>query len=248
MKLYRPLLGMAAVFLTACAGLGSQPKGIPVNIQGVNHTDRPFQFALVDPNNPDNNAGGEHIGPFGGGGIRCCYMLPKQWAPGMQVQVRATHWEKMQADGKLPEIKQVFTVEVPRYVDGDPGELWILRTKEGGIELVLSNVEPGHPEWPGKLKGWPVPSIEFQRERWEIYRKSAAHNIQVYRQLISELRDEPEKHLLKTWNYEKEYSRDRIKSFTGPNDPAFAAYLSKDYAEGLSRNEAKLTNLLKEKP
>lgn len=248
MKLYRPLLGMAAVFLTACAGLTSQPKGIPVNIQGVNHTDRPFQFALIDPNDPDNNAGGEHIGPFGGGGIRCCYMLPKQWTPGMQVQIRSTHWEKRQPDGKLPEIKQVFTVEVPRYVDGDPGELWVLRTKDGGIELVLSNVEPGHPDWPGKLKGWPEPSIEYRRERWELYRKLAEDNVKLYEEFLAELDSKPRSHLISKWESDKEYFKDEVKAFTGPDDPAYTTYLRNRYAAGLMRSNARLALLMKEKP
>lgn len=157
MRICLRLLSFLPIALTACTVLTSLPSssksGVSVNIHGVNYTADSFQYVLVDPKDPSNTGGGEHIGPFSAGGIMCCYELPNQWTPGIKVLVQATHWNKKDADGKLQEIRQVHMVEVPPYVGGKPGELWVLRTKEGEIELVSSDFQPNHRDRPGRVKG-----------------------------------------------------------------------------------------------
>jgi hypothetical protein len=251
MRNYRPLLKFIPVLLTACASLTSpmatSKDGISVSLHGVNYTDRSFQYVLLDPKDPSNTGGGEHIAPFSAGGIMCCYTLPEKWTPGLQVQVQATHWLPKDANGKLPEITNVYTIEVPRYVDGKAGELWILRTKEGNIEVVSSDLQPNHPDWPGKVKGWPEPSIEYRHERWELERKLAEIDVNAYRGLIAKMKNNPQGQLLKAWEHDKKYSRNEVKDFAGPEDPNYAVYLKNRYADGLKRTEAKLKNFSKEK-
>lgn len=251
MRLYRRLLSLLPALLTACtvfsSPLANSKDGVAVSLHGVNYTAESFQYVLVDPKDPSNTGGGEHVGPFSAGGIMCCYELPKRWKPGIQVQVQATHWVK-KGDGKLEEIRQVHMVEVPPYVGGKPGELWVLRTKEGAIELVSSDFQPNHPDWPGRVKGWPQASLEYRRERWALHMKLAQKSVDSSRSLLSDLEKDPQRELRDAWDFQKKYNREEVSGFTGPDDPAFAVFLRKSYVDGLRRSELKLEDLKKAKP
>ncbi len=177
----------------------------------------------------------------------CCFVLPKRWKPGIRVNVQSTHWLPKTDKGDLPEIEEIYNVELPNYPEGG-GELWVLRTADGTIELVISNVEPDHPQWPGKVKGWPEPSLAYQRKRWELYRELAAYNVDLYRESLDHLKTYTQAHLQNAWDLQKEHQPDSIKQFSGPNDPAYAEYKKNSYVEGLQRSEKKLAQLMKEKP
>ena len=155
---YREFLMMALLgMLMACTShpegaLSASGKGVSVSVHGVNYTANPFTFVVVDPNDESNIGGGEHIGPFAAGGIMCCFTLPKKWKPGMKVQVRSTHWLPRNDKDELPEVEKLYTVDVPPYANGKVGELWVLRTSDGGIEVVSTDLQPDHPQWPGRSK------------------------------------------------------------------------------------------------
>jgi hypothetical protein len=244
MTIRRLLLSILPILLTACAvftpSMATSSNGVSVSLHGVNYTGESFQYVVGDPKDPSNSGGGEHISPFSAGGTMCCYQLPKRWAPGIQVQVQATHWTEKGSEKKLEEITQVHMVELPRFPDREVGALWVLRTKEGAIELVFSNVRPDHPDWPGRVKGWPEPSLEYRRERWELYRRSAQGSVDLYQSLLSKLKSNPQQELRESWEYQKKKRDPEISAFTGSDDPAFAAYLKKEYVEGLERSELRL--------
>jgi hypothetical protein len=251
MKPYIGLLSALALLSAGCSKV-IEPTDLPksntgsVNVHGVNYTAEPFRYVLVDPANPSNGAA-EHISPFGGGGIMCCFTLPKCWSPGIRVTVQSTHWLPKTEKGDFPGVEKIYTVEVPAYPEG-AGELWVLRTADGAIELVTSNVEPDHPQWPGKIKGWPEPSLAYQRERWELYRKLAEDNVDLYRERLEHLRTYAQAHLQNGWDFEKEHDPNALKKFSGASDPAYADYKKESYIEGLRRSEARLEQLLIEKP
>jgi hypothetical protein len=252
MTIRRLLLSILPILLTACAvftpSMATSSNGVSVSLHGVNYTGESFQYVVGDPKDPSNSGGGEHISPFSAGGTMCCYQLPKRWAPGIQVQVQATYWTENGPEKKLEEITQVHMVELPRFPDKEIGALWVLRTKEGAIELVLSNVQPDHPDWPGRVKGWPEPSLEYRRERWELYRYSAQVDVDNYKKLLSELQRNPQKRVREAWDFEKQQRNAEISIFSGSDDPAFAAYLKKDYVEGLRRSKLRLEKVLEAKP
>jgi hypothetical protein len=233
MTIRRLLLSILPILLTACAvltpSMATSSNGVSVSLHGVNYTGESFQYVVGDPNDPSNSGGGEHISPFSAGGTMCCYQLPKRWAPGIQVQVQATHWTKKGPEKKLEEITQIHMVELPRFPDREVGALWVLRTKEGAIELVFSNVQPDHPDWPGRVKGWPEPSLEYRRERWELYRYSAQVSVDNYQNLLSELQSKPQNRVREAWNFEKQQRNPEISIFSGSDDPAFAAHLKRKY-------------------
>ena len=253
MKHYFVLFSALVMLFAGCSKAIEAPavtknNTVSVNVHGVNYTAEPFRYLLADATNPSNTAGGEHIGPYGGGGITCCFTLPKRWVPNIRVKVHSTHWLSESDNRRLLEVEKVSIVEVPPYPQGSVGELWVLRTASGAVELVTSNVEPDHPQWPGKVKGWPEPSLAYLRERWELHRKLAEDEVALYRGSLDHLRSYTQAHLQNGWDFEKKYDRDLIKRFSGPNDPAYAEYRKNTYIEGLENSEKKLQQLIKEKP
>ncbi len=251
MKRYIALLSALALLLAGCSKATetkalAQKNTVAVNVHGVNYTAEPFRYVLVDPAN-SSIAAAEHISPFSGGGIMCCFVLPKRWRPGIRVNVKSTHWLPKTDKGDLPEVEKNYTVEVPAYPEG-AGELWVLRTADGGIELVTSNVEPDNPQWPGKVKGWPEPSLAYQRERWKLYKERAEYNVKIFGQSLEEYRTFKKDYLKNSWDLQKEHQPNSIKQFSGPDDPAYAIYQEARDTEGLRRSQEELDQLLREKP
>ena len=97
------------------------------------------------------------------------------------------------ADGQLKGIRQGHMLELPRYAGSKPGELWVLRTNEGSIELVSSDFQPNHPDWPGRVKGWHEPSLDYQRERWALKKRAAEQSVKSIECLLKELKENPGK-------------------------------------------------------
>lgn len=244
---HKILIGVLGVLGVAALAL-SQYRGshASVSLHGVNYSDREFSYFIADPENPNKTIGGEHIAPFAGGGTTCCAVLPWKWKPGTKVRLSTTHWLKKLPDGRLPEVTEEHAIEVPKY--DDAGELWVIRDGNGKISVVSSNVQPDHPSWPGKIKGWPVPSLEYQRERWELYRKHEASGVELYQSSLEKLEQDPEKEARESWEYAKERSPEELVGFTGPEDPRYIQYLRKDYVDGLKRSKARLQAVMEAKP
>ena len=244
---HRVLIGVLS--LVGVVGLAlSQYRGAhaSVSLHGVNYSDREFSYFIADPENPKKTIGGEHIAPFAGGGTTCCAVLPWKWKPGTKVRLTTTHWLKKRPDGSLPEVTQEHEVDVPEYAEA--GELWVIRDAQGKISVVSSNVQPDHPGWPGKVKGWPVPSVEYQRERWALYRDLEQGNVDLYLSLSRQLKQDPMEHAREMWKHDKEYSSSEIAGFAGPTDPRYIEHLRKDYVDGLERSTARLEEIMKAKP
>ncbi|QOL51635.1 DUF3304 domain-containing protein [Massilia litorea] len=238
-----PACLLGALLLSAC-----EKPTVSVNLHGVNYTGETFSYVVMDPVIPDQGSGGELIDPFGAGGTMCCATLPREWRPGIKLTVRTTHWLKARPDGSLPEIKQSHIVEVPKYVDGKPGELWVLRNADGSVSVVSSDLQPDHAQWPGKIKGWPVPSIEYQRERWELFRKHEADGVKSYLSALEQMKENPDKQAREAWEVTKQYYPSDLVGFSGPDDPKYRDSLRKEYEEGLARSRVWLKNIMDEKP
>ena len=230
--------------LVACA----KPAPLGVEIHAVNYSGDDFSYVLVDPSNPKTASGGETIAPFAAGGTVCCFALPKKWRPGIKVEIRTTQWLRRLPDGTLPEVKKTEVVEVPPYAEGVAGEMWVLRSPDGAMSVLSSNFQPDHPKWPGKIKGWPVPSIEFRREYWELLKKHEEQGVDLYRSLLERIEKTPADVANQFWESDRQYSKEAIKEFSGPDDPRYIAYLKRDFREGLERSERLLENIMKERP
>jgi hypothetical protein len=253
MTIYKILFSTFVLLLCGCSARGESGASrsgdrVSVSIHGVNYTADPFEFSVVDPRDEKNNGGGEHIGPYAAGGIVCCFKLPAKWSPGTVIEVESRHWLSTENGEEISAIEKKHTVELPAYANGKAGELWVLRKSDGGFDIVSSDLQPDHPQWPGKIKGWPVASREFMLERWELERKNAESGVQLYRGLIAKLEKSPESTLGKAWAYDKENREDEIKLFSGSKDPAYMQYLIERYKEGLRWTESRLAQIMRGKP
>jgi hypothetical protein len=234
---------LSTVFLAAC-----EKPTVDVNLHGVNYTIDTFSYYVANPETPDKLDGGEMIDPFGAGGTTCCASLPRKWMPGLKLVLHTTHWKEDRVSKKLSEFKDKQIVEVPQYLDGKPGELWVLREADGKVSVISSDFQPDHPKWPGKVKGWPVPSLEYRRARWELYKQHEQGGVNLFLSLLKELEQEPHVRAHKAWNFSTENDPSELKGYSGPDDPRYIAFLRSDYERGLEQSKERLKRVMEERP
>ena len=80
---------------------------------------------------------------------------------------------------RLQRIQGTTEVEVPRYADNTAPDLWVVRNPDGSFGLVPSSVQPNHPDWPGAIKGWPKPSLEYRRKKYDVYIEVAEGSLEI---------------------------------------------------------------------
>lgn len=221
---------------------------VDVSVHGVDYSGSDFSYYIAPENDAGKTGTGELINAYSAGGTVCCVSLPKKWQPGLKLQVRTTHWLPKVPNEPLPEIKDVAMVDIPQYSSGRPGEIWVLRTTEGKIDIVVSNLQPDHPDWPGAVKGWPVPSAEYRRKRWNLYKKIEDDNVDLFATALRELTNSPLEQAKQTWEFAIENDRESIVGFSGPDDPRYIESLKKRYKDGLLRSEQSLRRLMEARP
>ena len=227
---------------------GCQKSTVDVNLHGVNYTDNSFTYVVLDPENPAGGAGGELIDPFGAGGTMCCAKLPRKWQPGIKLQIRTTQYLQQRPAETVVEAKKLHVVEVPKYIDGTPGELWVLLNADESVTVVSSDLQPDHAQWPGKVKGWPVPSLAYRRERWELLRKHEEMYVKIYLDSLKELRENPEKYAQEAWEYAQKNKPSDLIDFSGPSDPKYRELLRRQNEEGLTLSKRLLKNVMAARP
>ena len=254
--------------LSACAKVNTAS----VNIHGVNYTEAEFSYRLQDPTNKDNHGGGELVDSFSAGGTLCCYELPRKWRAGILVEIHTIRYiNPTTNDPRVPieEIREKHVVEVPPYIDGKPGELWVVRNADGTFGLVSSDYQPDHAKWPGKVKGWPVPTVEYRRKLFDVHIKQAESSVALFQKSLSDLAANPEKKAAESWEDEKkmiEENKSAVKydfhpmakvvrklidlhaRFSGPTDPGYIEWLRAEETKWLREKEANLQKLKEARP
>jgi hypothetical protein len=246
--LNRPFLVSVMWLLSAPVLVACAKPTVDVSIHGVNYSGTAFSYYVVDPAHPNSSGTGELIDPFAAGGTVCCFSMPKKWRPGIKVRIHSTHWLPNLPDGSFPEVKEVHFVDVPPYVNGTPGELWILRGVDGSISVISSDFQPDHSKWPGKLKGWPVASVEYRRERWKLMKEHEEDGVELYLSLLDELEKEPQSRARDSWAFAKEHDPSITKRFSGPDDPGYLLFLKENYTLSLERSRKLLKNVMESRP
>lgn len=226
----------------------SENKTAEVSLHGVNYSGSTFRFYVVNQAYPDSVGGGELIGPFSAGGVTCCAKLPSKWQIDTKLEVKTIHWLKKPSDGTRQEIHETHQVEIPRYATGKPGELWILREPDGKISAVSSDLQPNHPNWPGKIKGWPVPSLDYRREQWTISKKHEEDGLAAAIELLDELGRSPAKAAQRIWETEKKYDPEVVEGFSGPNDPRYWAAAKARIKQGMAQTKQRLQKIMEARP
>ena len=140
--------------VASAAGLPNKAKPLPkaegkftAAVDSVNYSHiYEFSYTLYDlSRNPPQAIGGDLTDVLQGGGSKgCCVSLPTQWHPGIKLRL---DWERADFD-KIEKFSQEF--ELPKYER--PGDVFVILNPDSTIEVIVSSVEPGHPDWPGKIK------------------------------------------------------------------------------------------------
>jgi hypothetical protein len=163
-------LTLLALVLSACSHLG-QADELSAPLTAVNYTDWPFDWVGVTKvETPNQTMAADRVSAFSASGLMCCVILPREWRKGMELIVatrdgtRAETPEEWSKE-KLPTIQH--RVPVPPYTPQDMGTVWVQLLPGGKVVLVVSRYDPDHPSWPGEVKGWPVPTLEFRRQIWD---------------------------------------------------------------------------------
>lgn len=230
---------MLCLQFTGCGSLTPADTKLAVEIGGVNYSDQPITYALTDPGNPESGAG-EPVDPFGAGGVMCCFLLPNEWQPGIKVRIQIF-------DTRRKPVRDDI-VDLPPYVDGKPGRLWAVHYQDGSVDVFSSENGPPHAKWPGKVKGWPVPSIEYRRARWVVFLEDKKSAVRAAEELIKELQENPVKNLKERWEFDKQHSMEKIEAFSGPDDPKYATSVVKRNEEFLKSAQERLDEWIKRKP
>lgn len=217
------------------------PDGTLVRVRAVNHTDKHLvAFALLDPEGKSAVTGPD-VEPFGRSPSLCCYEVPHQWRSGLQVQLVHDWWT-----GSLDErAPQTALHQLPRYAAGRPGNLWVVFRDDGSAELVMSDVEPDDPQWPGTVRGWPTPSRQYRLQQWQLEYDQQSRTVARLRERMNGL---PSHELRDLWDRLQQRRPAVLKDYAGPDDPRFAQALQQEAAELLPRAQQRLEALEREKP
>ncbi|GIX25998.1 MAG: hypothetical protein KatS3mg122_3229 [Caldimonas sp.] len=162
-----------------CASLGQDERDA-VAVTALNYTGRDLTgFLFIDPET-GKVAGGTSVKPYEGAGDMCCYSLPRRWRPGIKVKLRYDWWNGSLSNRQFEYVER----ELPPYPTDEPGMLWALFYEDGSVEVLASAVDPGHPQWPGRIKHWPIPSRERLLYLWQIEYDRMRGLIPYYQELI----------------------------------------------------------------
>jgi hypothetical protein len=237
---------LSAVLLTVPISFVAASTDVPVSIHAVNYSDQEFEYTVHDPKDKSNNGGGESIGRFGAGGTMCCYSLPKKWRPEMKVKIDFNVYHPRLPDGSLPKTTSSTLADIPQY--NQPQELWVVRDVEGKMTIVISNFEPDHPKWSGKVKGWPIPSLAYRRERIDIMIETARSNLEAVQNLYSGMKKTPNETAKRLWKFSEEYDQKEIIGYKGYYDKKYQQFLIEDLSKSLIDARLTLKHLEEERP
>ncbi|MGX9696123.1 DUF3304 domain-containing protein [Janthinobacterium lividum] len=142
------------VLLAACL----PGVAMAASIQALNYSSREVNYIAVEnPGNTNSGGGGDSIRPYGQGGSICCFSVPEKWHADLKVVVVY----QLSPDPTFHR----ETVSIPPYPDGKGGDIWLIVYEDGSVGAVASHYGPSRPEWPGKIKGYPVPTKAYRDER-----------------------------------------------------------------------------------
>lgn len=239
---YALLVG--CMLISAC-----EAKPVGVGVQAVNYTEDEITYRLVDPVDKENRAGGESINSYEAGGLMCCYSVPAKWRPGIKVELQVEIWltsQPNEANGRPKIENRTVTLDLPKPVDGKPSELWVIRNPDGTFDLVAANLDPTHPKWPGKIKGWPTASKSYRQKLMR--RELAEHEdtLRLYQEEQQALEKDAGLFAKEQWKFDMEHRKDKIVSFSGPSDQRYIEYLKAHANEMVAYAEERIALIKKE--
>ncbi len=144
------------LLLPALAACKVRPEGIPVGIQGYNHTDTSIPSFQI------NGGSGGSARRHSASGKVCCAVLPYRWSPDLEVEISWT-----------TDLKnyQKVTVPIPKY--DEAGNLGVHFLRNGEVKVFSTIMILGHPDYP--LTGPEAGLREGEDPVWEHLRRAPDH-------------------------------------------------------------------------
>lgn len=171
-----------AVFLAACTSPAQKKNDqVGVSIRSLNYSARELaEIGVERPGEPNSGGGGggDALNPYSSGGLICCFSIPPEWHPGLKVVVKYQFYPEKEYRKAL--------VSVPPYADGKPSQIWLIVHEDETAEAVVSLYGPSRPEWPGKVKGYPVPSREYRVKLWEEKLRRERAEVAIFEKALKE--------------------------------------------------------------
>lgn len=150
-----------ALLLSACAAPTSKTEERSgATVRSLNYSAREiFSISAERPGEPNNGGGGDALNPYSSGGAICCFSVPSVWRPDIKVVVKYKFYPE-------PAYREAL-VTLPPYPEGKASQIWLIVHEDETAEAVVSHYGPSRDEWPGKVKGYPVPSREYRLKMWK---------------------------------------------------------------------------------
>ncbi|WP_157956979.1 DUF3304 domain-containing protein, partial [Salinicola aestuarinus] len=158
---------------------------------------------------------------------------------------RSESLARREAEGKLNE---TIHVDVPKYETPARGILWVQFLPDKKANVVVSDLSPPHDDFPGEVKGWPVPSDKYRRSIVDREVKDAQASLAVYRKGIDDVQSREDGVFEKYWNIDKDVFAQDVEKFDGWGDPAYQEYLLENLSMSAKRMENKIERLREVRP
>jgi hypothetical protein len=145
------VLGLALMTaLTACQSMGKEPT-FGADLTGIDH----LADHLSVSNFSVNGTGGFQAGK--GGSNVCCAVLPEKWHPGLTAHVKWDVSDWKHGGGRS------YEADVPVDQYAKVGHLWVHFLANGSVRIVMSDIGPYAPDYPGPHD--PIP----RKQPWYMY-------------------------------------------------------------------------------
>jgi hypothetical protein len=210
-RFLKTLTGILLITTLAACATPAEKKDdrYGVSIHALNYSAREVAYiAVEEPGHPERGGGGESVNPYGGGGgTICCFSVPAKWSPEFKVVVVYQFYPE--------KTYRRSEVGVPPYPNGKAGDIWLVVHPDESVEAVVSDFGPSLVEWPGSIKGYPVPSREYRLKLWsEKLGREQADLAAMKKALKGDVSDLSSEELAKLKSAIK-YSQEEIKRLEG---------------------------------
>lgn len=181
-QLYRTILTL--VTLTMMAAFASSVEAakedtVGVAVESLNYSGKEVAYIAVEkPGDPNSGGGGDALNPYSSGGTICCFSIPKTWHPELKVVIKYQFYPETEYRRQL--------VSVGPYAGGKPGDIWLIVHADESVEAVVSDFGPTREEWPGKVKGYPVPSREYLLKRWSEKLRMEKAELKIFETMLND--------------------------------------------------------------
>lgn len=251
-------LAVALLWLSSCSKMGSDDR-VSLNVTGVDYAGTGIDvYEVDDPNDPKNKGGGFSITPYSADGVQCCFTVPREWHPGLKVNVliryplegettddRIKTLERREKNGTLVD---TIPAEIPEYKTPARGTLWVQFMPNKKVKLVVSDLDPSHKGFPGEVKGWPVPSDEYKRKIIDARMQESVERLARSKKLLKAVLAGDKEELKYNWESYKRISPKKMDKFHGYDDPDFKKFFIKSLHWRIRTDEKTIENLKRARP